>query len=216
MDSNAAAPHFRSDQTEPPTPKGKRTRALLLDAARRVVSRVGYVTTRMGDVADEAKVSMGALYRYFRSKDDIFLALIGDIHNELFRASRSPDIKFKDDPYAALLAANQGYLTHYHANRHVMRAFIEATTVNTAYRDMWWWMRERHTDRFVAMLARDFGITEVNGIPAKTVTEALISMTEQSAYVWFAQAQLVSEAVPVQTAAQIITGAWHGAFFQSP
>lgn len=205
----------KPDLSDPPTPKGKRTRAHLLSAARQVFSRAGYVTLRMSDVAEAAGVSMGALYRYFRSKDDMFLALIGDIHNDLYLASRSQGVKFSEDPYAALLAANEGYLNLYHTNRDVMRAFIEATTVNTAYRDMWWWMRQRHIERFVAMLERDFGITEVNGIPARVITEALASMTEQSAYVWYAQEQLSPHAVPVRMAAQVIARAWHDAFFGS-
>jgi len=203
----------KPDLSEPPTPKGKRTRAHLLAAARGVFSSAGYVTLRMSDVAEAAGVSMGALYRYFRSKDDMFLALIGDIHNDLFTASRSEAVKFSADPYAALLAANEGYFKHYHANRDVMRAFIEATTVNTVYRDMWWWMRERHIERFVAMLTRDFGITEVNGVSSRVITEALASMTEQSAYVWYAQEKLSANQVPVSMAAQVVTRAWHDAFF---
>jgi len=205
----------RADLTDPPTPKGKRTRAHLLAAARRVFSRAGYVTLRMQEVADEAGMSMGAVYRYFRSKDDMFLALIGDIHQDLFLASRSPDAEFSKEPLAALLAANEGYFSHYHANRDVMRAFIEATTVNDVYRDMWWWMRERHIERFVAMLERDFGIREVDGISARVITEALASMTEQSAYVWYAQEQLANHSVPVGTAARIVSKAWYNAFFSS-
>jgi AcrR family transcriptional regulator len=111
-------------------------------AVKCLVHPLDNFTERTPRAADEAQVSIGALHRYFRSTDDIFLALIGDIHKELFRASTSPDIKFKDDPHAALLAANRGYLAHYHANRNVIRAVIEATTVNMAYRDRWWWMRE--------------------------------------------------------------------------
>lgn len=184
-------------------------------SARRVFARTGYVTLRMSEVAEEAGVSMGALYRYFKSKDDMFLTLIGDIHHELFEASRAGGKSFRADPYAALLEANKGYLALYHSNRDVMRAFIEATTVNTTYRDMWWWMRQRHIDRFVAMLERDFGVTEVAGISARVITEALASMTEQSAYVWYAQEQLSSSRVPVDMAAQIVTRAWHNAFFGS-
>lgn len=203
----------KPDLSDPPTPKGKRTRAHLLAAARRVFSRAGYVTLRMQEVADEAGMSMGAVYRYFRSKDDMFLALIGDIHQDLFLASRSPNVDFATDPYAALLASNEGYLNLYHTNRDVMRAFIEATTVNTVYRDMWWWMRERHIERFVAMLERDFGIREVDGIPARVITEALASMTEQSAYVWYAQEQLADHTVSVDVAARIVSMAWYKAFF---
>lgn len=197
----------------PLTPKGQKTRARILLAARRVFSRVGYVTLRMGDVAEEAGTSMGALYRYFSSKDDMFLALIGDIHAELFNASRSRGLSFRADPFAALLAANEGYLELYRENRDVMRAFVEATTVNTTYRDMWWWMRQRHIERIVAILEREFNLSEVDGVSTRVITESLASMTEQSAYVWYAQEQLMTHSVPVPMAARVVSKAWHAAFF---
>lgn len=199
---------------EPTTPKGKRTRAHILAAARKVFGQSGYVTLRMSEVASKAGVSMGALYRYFGNKDDMFLNLISDIHEELFTASRAATKDFAADPYGALLEANRGYLSHYSENRDVMRAFIEATTVDTRYRNMWWWMRERHIDRFVALLEREFGITEVDGITARHTTEALASLTEQSAYVWFAQEKLTKSPMPLDTAAEIVTRAWYAAFFK--
>ena len=80
--------------------------------------------------------------------------MIYDIHQDLYAASGAgPGISFHDDPYAALREANAGYLSHYHENRAVMRAFIEASMVDARYRDMWWFMRERHINRFVAALA---------------------------------------------------------------
>jgi AcrR family transcriptional regulator len=200
---------------QPPTPKGQRTRAQQLTAARRVFGRSGYVTFRMGDVAAEAGVSMGALYRYFENKDDVFLSLIGDIHEELFTASRARGVDFGTQPYEALLNANKGYLEHYSNNRDVMRAFVEATTVDERYRKMWWWMRERHIDRFVTLLANKHGITQVNGTDVRYTVEALASLTEQSAYCWFAQEQLNKSAIPHDTAAEVITRAWYNAFFPS-
>lgn len=202
-------------QFEPVTPKGKRTRAQILSAARRVLAHSGYVTLRMGDVASEAGVSMGALYRYFGNKDDMFLSLIGDIHEELFSASKAGDVDFGVDPYGALLHANKGYLAHYIENRDVMRAFFEATTVDERYRSMWWRMRERHIDRFVALLARKHGIKEVDGIDVRRTTEALASLTEQSAYCWYAQEKLNKAPMPLDMAAEIITRAWYGAFFSN-
>lgn len=34
----------------------------------------------MGDIADEAGLSNGGLYRYFNNKDAVFEELIGEIH----------------------------------------------------------------------------------------------------------------------------------------
>ena len=97
----------------PTTPKGRRTRSRLLASARRVLARNGYVALKMIDVADEAGVSLGALYRYFRNKEDLFRALVDGIHEALFEASRAPNKELATDPKGALLEANRGYLSLY-------------------------------------------------------------------------------------------------------
>ena len=67
---------------------------------------------------------MGALYRYFKNKDDLFINLIGDIHEKMYLASRAQGYDFATVPFQALLAANRGYLAHYRENRDVIRALI--------------------------------------------------------------------------------------------
>ena len=48
----------------------------ILDAAMRVFARKGFHSARMDDIAQEADLSKGALYWYFRSKDAIIEALV--------------------------------------------------------------------------------------------------------------------------------------------
>ena len=199
----------------PTTKKGQKTRQHLLAAARRVIKRDGFVALRMGDVATEAKISLGGLYRYFENKDDLFLSLIGDIHKELYEASRARKHKFRTDPLATLRESNEGYLVHYYANRDIMRAFIEATTVDAQVCEMWWWMRQRHVDRFVAALKRDFNVTEVEGISTRVIAEALASAVEQSAYVWYARESLNTSRVPVKTAAEVLALIWYRAIWSA-
>ncbi len=50
-------------------------RQQILDAARRRFLRNGFHSTSMQDVIAEAGVSVGAVYRYFRSKNDIIAAI---------------------------------------------------------------------------------------------------------------------------------------------
>jgi AcrR family transcriptional regulator len=50
-------------------------RRQILDVARQVFAEQGFHATRMSDIAQAAGVSQGTLYHYFRSKDDLFLAL---------------------------------------------------------------------------------------------------------------------------------------------
>lgn len=197
----------------PTTPKGRRTRDQLVAAGRAVFARDGYVNARMGDVAIEARISMGGLYRYFENKEDLFAQVIEDLHEQLFEASASREHNFRDDPYSSLLASNRGYLEIYSENRDVMRAFIQAAHVEKRFQDIWWHMRNRHVDRFVGALSRSHGITEIDGVNVRLHVESMACMAEQSAYTWFAQEDLHGGAVSLDEAALSITHNWYTTFF---
>jgi AcrR family transcriptional regulator len=53
-------------------------RERILDAASRCFARLSYDGASMDDVAQEAGVGKPTLYRYFRSKDDLFAAVFSD------------------------------------------------------------------------------------------------------------------------------------------
>ena len=211
MQGKAPEPRLPS----PTTPKGKATVARILAAGHEVFGESGYVSMRMSDLADRSGLSMGALYRYFDNKDDVFLAIIHDVHNQLYAASRTTGPQtFRAAPSETILAANHGYLMHYCNHRKVMRAFIEATMVDQRYTDMWWYMRESHILRVTTALRRDHGIVEINGSDPRTVLEALASMTEQSAYVWFAHPDAQVALLPVDSAAKIVSDIWYLTLFR--
>ncbi len=199
---------------EPTTPKGRRTRQTILDAASTVFTKDGYVDARMSDVAAEAGLSLGGLYRYFENKEDLFSSVIRDIHEELFRRSRS-STPISDDPEAALFEANLGYLQQYHDNSGVMRAFIAATTVEQRFTTIWWTMRERHVARFVHAIENDDRV-RLDGLDPATVARAMASLVEQTAYTTFAHNALNTTTVDVATVARIVTRAWHRSFYGEP
>lgn len=201
--------------TEPTTPKGRRTRQYLVNAGRVVFARDGYVDARMSDVAQEANISMGGLYRYFANKEDLFAQVISDIHEELYRASTAHEYDFATQPYAALLAANRGYLALYRDHRDVMRAFIQAAHVHERFRNIWWQMRNRHIHRFVSALQTSHGITTLNGIDAQLVAESVSCMVEQAAYIWYAQERLRDTEVDVDDAARAVSHIWYASFFST-
>ncbi|MEN8162854.1 MAG: TetR/AcrR family transcriptional regulator [Acidobacteriota bacterium] len=64
--------HLRSTAENSQTlPKGQRTRLRITAAASRILAENGYHDLRMADVADEAGVSHGAIYRYFENKREV-------------------------------------------------------------------------------------------------------------------------------------------------
>ncbi|CAG0928584.1 HTH-type transcriptional repressor KstR2 [Thermoflexales bacterium] len=63
-----------------PTTKGERTRAVLLDAAKRLFVSQGFHGTSMRAIADEAGLALGGIYNHFGSKEDIFVAILAERH----------------------------------------------------------------------------------------------------------------------------------------
>jgi AcrR family transcriptional regulator len=59
----------------------RETRALLLQAAETIFVRDGYEGAELGEIAALAGRTKGAIYAQFKSKEDIFLALIEDRTN---------------------------------------------------------------------------------------------------------------------------------------
>jgi AcrR family transcriptional regulator len=52
----------------------ERTRSLLLDAAEHVFAEKGFIPATLDDIAKAAGYSKGAIYKYFATKEDLFLA----------------------------------------------------------------------------------------------------------------------------------------------
>jgi len=59
-------------------------KAQLLQAASNVFSRIGFHAANVSDVATEAGVSQGTIYHYFKSKDDLFMAVFEAWETESF------------------------------------------------------------------------------------------------------------------------------------
>jgi AcrR family transcriptional regulator len=55
-----------------------RTRARLIEAARRLVATRGIEATPISDITDEAGVGVGSFYNHFDTKDDLLEAVIAD------------------------------------------------------------------------------------------------------------------------------------------
>jgi TetR/AcrR family transcriptional regulator, transcriptional repressor of aconitase len=66
-------------------------RQQILDAARRCFVRNGFHATSMQDVLSEARLSAGAVYRYFRSKDEIVTAIASNSLREIVGALEPGD-----------------------------------------------------------------------------------------------------------------------------
>src|SRR5258708_22735472 len=89
-----------------PTAQGAAAKQRLYDIAIRRMAKHGYETTTLRDVAQEAGVSVGLLYRYFPSKQAVLFALYDELSTDyVVRAAAMPDGKWRDRFIFALKAS---------------------------------------------------------------------------------------------------------------
>jgi len=83
----------------------------IIAAAAAVMGRYGYAATTMKQVAREAGVAQGLIFYYFESKDELLLAVVRSLCEEVERASRDAFAHATGEPpaaraWSALLAAH--------------------------------------------------------------------------------------------------------------
>ena len=94
----------RSTQAE----RSARSRAALLEAAARGLSRYGYGNLVLEDVARDAGYTRGALYHQFRGKEDLARAVLEWV-DETWRSEVGGLVDREADPLAALITLARGH-----------------------------------------------------------------------------------------------------------
>ena len=77
-------------------------RERLLDAAKTLIHQHGFKQTTLADIAQESGVPLGNVYYYFKTKDDIAIAVI-DEHVGYFRAATRELEQAEPDPRKRLM-----------------------------------------------------------------------------------------------------------------
>jgi TetR/AcrR family transcriptional repressor of nem operon len=85
------------------------TRDRTIEAARQLFWERGYEVTTLAQVADRADVNSGSLYYFFRSKEQLLLAVLDRYVEMLFPMVVEPALKSTHDPVERIFALLQGY-----------------------------------------------------------------------------------------------------------
>jgi AcrR family transcriptional regulator len=73
----------------PRSRKGIETRARLVDAAKEVFERDGFLDARISDIAEKAGLSHGSFYHYFESKEEVFREVAANVEARLHEPMNS-------------------------------------------------------------------------------------------------------------------------------
>jgi len=171
----------------PASARGARTREALIDAARRVFERDGFLEARITDIAAEAGVAAGSFYTYFTSKEEAFAAVIEQLNEEMLHP-RLRAIADRDDPVAVIEAAHRAYLAAYRRNAKLMGLMEQVTQIDQQFRAV----RHRRTRAFVERNARAISRLQEQGLAdpsldPRLAAQAVSAMVSRMAYQRYVQ-----------------------------
>lgn len=192
----------------PVSARGARTRRGLIDAARRVFERDGFLDARITDVTAEAGVAAGSFYTYFTGKADAFAAVMDDISEEMLHP-RLQELADREDPVATIEAANRAYLLAYRRNAKLMALMEQVAQIDEDFRRL----RLRRARAFVERNALQIESLQERGLadPAldpQLSAYALSAMVSRMAYLRYV---LRFDSASVETLTQTLTRLWVGA-----
>jgi AcrR family transcriptional regulator len=102
--------------------KKAESRRRILEAAREVFFRDGFMGANLDEVAEKASVAKGTLYRYFESKAELYVAVLahnGAIFERKMRDTISPELSPPDQ----IRRTARFYMDHYIQNRDYFQIF---------------------------------------------------------------------------------------------
>jgi AcrR family transcriptional regulator len=198
---------------EPPlSARGAQTRRALVQAARRVFERDGFLDSRITDITAEAGVANGSFYTYFTSKEDAFSAVMEKVHEETLHP-RLSELADRDDPLSVVEAANRAYLVAYRRNAKLMGLMEQVALINEDFRQIRLRRARSFAERNAASIRRlqERGLAdpELDPMLAAQATGAMVS---RMAYLTFVQGGDAS----LESLVQTLTRLWGNALRITP
>jgi AcrR family transcriptional regulator len=195
--------------SEPVTQRGRRTRALLVRAARDVFERDGFNAARITDIASVAGVAAGTFYNYFDSKEQAFSAVLRDARCEMLSGNNFERASGNMVPVReSIERANRTYLLGYQRNHRIMVIWEQAATFNSEFHEMLTESRRQFVARWEHKIRelQNAGDADMMLDPHYAAV-ALCSMTSHFAYVWF----VGRETFDLERAVATLTSLWYNA-----
>jgi AcrR family transcriptional regulator len=174
----------------PRSRKGVQTRARLIEAAKKVFERDGFLEARIADIAETAQLAPGSFYHYFDSKEQIFREVAEAQEERLTTPpddeafAGSPDLS----PWERIRTANRLYLQRYRDEAALMGVIEQVSRydshVNAARMATMKHFVER-AERAIRRL-QDEGLADARIHPA-IAADALGAMVARFAELWLVQ-----------------------------
>lgn len=124
MDSHPTEPVRARGRPKDPELKARR-KAEILDAAAHLFAEVGFANAQVQELANRIGVGNGTIYRYFPTKQDLFLKAVEQGLQELSADVDAAIALRKDDPIQQITGAVRAYLWFFHRRPEMAELFVQ-------------------------------------------------------------------------------------------
>lgn len=165
----------------PNTPRGRRTRQALLDAAEAVFGERGYHTATIVDITQRASVALGTFYLYFPDKKAAFDELVRTLNHRL-RSDIQAAVAHLDDRLEKEVAGFETFFRFVRRHRNLYRVIRQAEFVDEA---LYRWHYRTLAEGYVRGLLAAQRAGQVRGdLDPETLAYALMAMAEGLGMRW--------------------------------
>ncbi len=172
----------------PRSRKGAKTRARLIEAAREVFERDGFLNARISDIAAAANLSQGSFYHYFDSKEQIFRE-VAEAQERRLTAPDTARVETRElSARAVIRDANRRYLEHYRDASNLMGVIEQVSRYDehvSAARFATMKHFSERAERAIRRLQQE-GLADPN-VNARIAADALGAMVARFAEIWMVQ-----------------------------
>jgi len=180
-----------TSETEPEKKqtKAERTRERLLDAAKEIFEKHGFLNARVEDIAARAEQSHGSFYYYFDSKEDVFRAIASALDERLFAPLDEVILAEKGMAHGQRIReATRRYLEHYRREARIMDLVEQVSRFDSEINTMRLVRHRRNTERVAEAIRQQ----QLRGaadpeLDPMVVATALGALTQRFAELWFVQ-----------------------------
>lgn len=187
----------------PTTPRGVRTRAALVSAARTVFERDGYLTSRLTDITAEASCSIGTFYTYFTNKEEAFTAVLKAAEDDMLHPGM-PHVADSEDPVAVVEASTRAYLVAYQRNVKLMALMHQVAAIDPTFQEL----RQRRSAKFADRHSRSIASLQQRGLADPSLDPLMASKALSGMVSRLALDCLVYETDDIDTLVSTLTRIW--------
>jgi AcrR family transcriptional regulator len=196
----------------PSSERGRRQKTRIIEAALHAFADRGYAEVGMASIAQAAQTSTGTLYRYFPSKELLFISVLDRVLYDMYNAARARDVT--TGIREAITASTYRYLQAFARNRRVIGSAGELMGSTPSVREMWWSMRERLHEGMLVRLREHQALSDAEPLDAPTLIKVLASMVDGFGHRAFVEGEFgPMDDAAIHDAAAVLAGVWYRSIF---